>query len=143
MANTYYFKIKNLDCFVEKEGLQKVVYNVHWSYYAQHETLNDLGNPNEVYMIGTKDVSAPDPESFTSFDNLTEEMIISWIEPQLDIESMRSYLDSLLDEKIAPTKISLRLNTSIKENANTEQQSQTVVDASETEQVEASESTAT
>ena len=67
-------------------------------------------------MIGTKDVAAPDPESFTSFDDLTEETVISWIEPQLDIDSMRSYLDSLLDEKVAPTKISLSLNKPISEN---------------------------
>lgn len=122
MANTYYFKIKNLDCFVEKDGLQKVVYNVHWSYYAQHSTLNELGNPYEVYMIGTKDVAAPDPESFTSFDDLTEETVISWIEPQLDIDSMRSYLDGLLDEKVAPTKISLSLNKPISENTEAAQE---------------------
>ena len=34
MANTYNFKINAVDCHTVQDGLEKVVYNVHWSYFG-------------------------------------------------------------------------------------------------------------
>ena len=31
--NTYHFKINAVDAHVSQDGLENVVYNVHWSYY--------------------------------------------------------------------------------------------------------------
>ena len=108
MANTYFFKIKNLDCFVEKDGLQKVVYNVHWSYFGTSEG----EEPVTASIIGVESVDAPSAESFTAFESLTEEVVIGWIEAKMGeerIQSMKDSLDAQIQEKVAPTKLTLTL----------------------------------
>jgi hypothetical protein len=140
MANTYQFKIKTVECHVQKDGLSDIIYNVHWSYYAMHESFVESENDNRVYMIGTMDLAEPDPENFLDFDQITEDQVVSWIEPKLDIESMRSYLDGLLAEKVTPTKVTKTLGQTLQsENVDKQEAAQ----SESTEQVEGQESAAT
>ena len=32
--NNYTWRINAVDCYTSKDGLEKVAYNVHWSYVA-------------------------------------------------------------------------------------------------------------
>lgn len=137
MANTYSFKINAVDVHTSQNDLEKVIYNVHWSYIGQDE------NENQASMIGVQSVSDPDPENFTAFESLIQSDIIAWIEPSLPIEDMRANLDAQIAEKVAPSKQTLQVPVSLEEETTEETNSeQTVVDASEAEQVEGSESTA-
>ena len=101
MTNTYTFKINAVDVHTSQNDLEKVIYNVHWSYIAQDE------NENTASMIGVQSVEAPDAENFVAFENLVQSNIIAWIEPLMDTETMQGNLDAQIAEKVAPTKQTL------------------------------------
>jgi len=101
--NTYKFRINAVDAHVSQDGLENVVYNVHWSYIGEDE------NGNVASQIGVQHVPYVDPENFTSFDQLTQADIIAWIEPMLNVEEFQSNLDAQLAELAAPTKVTLQV----------------------------------
>ena len=108
MANTYKFQINAVDCHTVQDGLEKVVYNVHWSYIGTSD------GDESASVIGVESVEAPSAESFTAFENLTEEVVIGWIEAKMGeerIASMQTSLDAQIQEKVAPTKVTLQLPT--------------------------------
>jgi hypothetical protein len=102
MANTYSWKINAIDCYTSKDGLEKVAYNVHWSYF-----LTD--GEHTVSMIGVQSIGEPDAENFVAFENLTEEVVIGWIESAMDVEQMQENLANQLADKIAPRVVTLQL----------------------------------
>lgn len=101
--NTYYFRINAVDVHTQVGDLEKVVYNVHWSYFAEDE------NGNQASMIGTQSVEEADADNFTAFDQLVQSDIIAWIEPSMDLAQMQSNLDAQIAEKVAPTKQTLQV----------------------------------
>jgi hypothetical protein len=99
MANTYKWTINALDAKVAVEdGNENVVYTVHWGYSATDET-----GEHSASSIGTHGVEY-DADSFTAYEDLTEEMVISWLEGGLDVESMKAGLDSQIEKLITPTE---------------------------------------
>lgn len=109
MANTYNFKINAVDVHTLKDDLQKVIYNVHWSYFAEDE------NGNTASTIGVQSVEDPDPENFVAFETLVQDDIISWIEPLIDTEKMQANLDEQINEIVAPSKQTLQIPISLEE----------------------------
>ena len=107
--NTYYFKINAVDAHVSQDGLENVVYNVHWSYFGED------GNGNVASMIGVQHTPSVDPENFTPFDQLTQADIIAWIEPELNVAEFQINLDAQLAELAAPTKVTLQVPESLAE----------------------------
>ena len=103
MANTYTWDIPALDCRPKEGDLSTVVYNVHWRYNA------DDGNGNVATIIGTQSVEAPDPDNFKPYEDLTKEIVVSWIEPQMDMVDMKSNIDAQIAEKENPTTETLPL----------------------------------
>jgi len=101
--NTYKWKINAVDVHTQVGELPKVIYNVHWSYFAKDE------NGNTASMIGVQSVSEPDHENFKPFEELRESDVVAWIEPLMDLEQMQSNLDAQIAEKVAPTKQTLTL----------------------------------
>lgn len=101
--NTYYFKINAVDAHSVVGDLEKVIYNVHWSYFAEDQ------NGNIASIIGVQPLEEPNAEDFASFDSLVQSDIISWIEPFLDIDSMKATLDSKINEIVAPSKLTLQV----------------------------------
>lgn len=106
--NTYNFKINAVDCYTSKDGLEKVAYNVHWSYFGTDGT-------HTASMIGVQSIGEPDPENFVAFENLTEEQVIGWISSSMDVEQMQANLDSQIAELAAPSKVTLQLATPVVE----------------------------
>ena len=107
--NTYTFKINAVDVHTQVGDLEKVVYNVHWSYIAEDE------DGNQASMIGVQSVSEPDADNFTAFDSLVQADIISWIEPQFVLSEMQANLDAQIAEKVAPTKQTLQVPETLAE----------------------------
>ena len=101
--NTYYFRINAVDVHTQVGDLEKVVYNVHWSYFAEDE------DGNQASMIGTQTVEEADADNFTAFDQLVQSDIIAWIEPSMDLAQMQSNLDAQIAEKVAPTRQTLQV----------------------------------
>lgn len=75
MATTYAWTISALDVETQKDGLQDVVVTVHWRLRAT----DDLdGLTAEIY--GADALGSPAPESFVSFEEITEAQIVEWLE---------------------------------------------------------------
>ena len=106
--NTYTWKINAVDCYTSKDGLEKVAYNVHWSFFA-------TDGENNVSMIGVQSVGEPSPDDFTPFDQLTEEQVVSWITASMDVEQMQANLDKQIEDLVAPKVVTLQLNRPVVE----------------------------
>ena len=96
MANTYNWKINALDAKVSVGDNENVVYTVHWGLIATSEN-----EEHTVSNIGTHGVEY-DADNFVPYEDLTEEIVIGWLEEGLDVDSMKEGLDSILAEKITP-----------------------------------------
>ena len=104
MANTYNWVIGTLNAKIESDGLQNVIYKIHWRFQATDE------NENSSELIGTTSLGEPDANSFIEFDSLTQSDVENWIVSNEDVESMKSNLDAQLDEIATPTKVDLHLS---------------------------------
>lgn len=103
MANTYTWRINAVDCYTSKDGLEKVAYNVHWSYFA-------TDGEHTASMIGVQSIGEPDPENFVAFEELTEEQVVEWISAAMDVEKMQENLDKQIADLVAPKVVTLQLN---------------------------------
>jgi hypothetical protein len=115
MANTYNFRINAVDVHTAVGDLEKVIYNVHWSYFAQDE------NGNRGSVIGVQSLEEPDPANFSNFETLVQSDIIAWIEPLLDVDLLKTRVDAIVAEKAAPTKQTLQVPISLVSEESTEE----------------------
>jgi hypothetical protein len=99
MANTYNWKINALDAKVSVDDVQNVVYTVHWSLMATSEN-----GEHTVSNIGTHSVEY-DADNFVPYEDLTEEIVISWLEAGLNVESIKAGLDAQIEKLTTPTEI--------------------------------------
>ena len=101
--NDYTWRINAVDCYTSKDGLEKVAYNVHWSYFATN-------GEHTASMIGVQSIGEPNPDNFVAFEDLTEDDVISWIESAMDVEQMQANLDKQIEDLVAPKVVTLQLN---------------------------------
>jgi len=112
MANTYSWQINALDTYPSQESLTDVVYNIHWGLTATSDQTDADGNAYTANSIGTQTVAAPDADSFTAFDDLTQEIVEAWLEAsELEVDAIKASLDSQIEEKITPTSVTRQLPT--------------------------------
>lgn len=106
MANTYSWDIPAVDCRPLEEGNADVVYNVHWRYSAS----DDVAEPDTKHatIIGTQTVAAPEGD-FIPFADLTTDIVVGWITPEMDVVEMKSNLDAQIAELENPTSVTLPL----------------------------------
>jgi hypothetical protein len=92
------WKIANL----ERETVDGYVYTVHW-------TLNVTDDEYSAGSYGSIGLERPEDDELIPFEDLTEELVISWICDKMgeeQIETMISALQSQIEEQKAPTKAS-------------------------------------
>ena len=94
--NTYTWTISALDCKINENNLQDVVYTVHWEYTAANET------GITASAFGAQYVPPPSEEDFTPYDELTKEQVIGWIETYLNVPGISLYLDNQIELIINP-----------------------------------------
>jgi hypothetical protein len=94
MANTKKWVIAALDCKPTEGELTNVVFIVHWRKTAT-EVVDDKTYTTDMY--GACNISTPDAESFTAFEDLTEEGVVAWLEATLDVAAIDSALDAQID----------------------------------------------
>jgi hypothetical protein len=112
MANTYSWQINALDTYPSQDSLTDVVYNIHWGLTATSDQTDADGNVYTADSIGTQTVGAPNADGFTAFDDLTQEIVETWLEASdLDVDAIKAGLDAQLVEKITPTSVTKRLPT--------------------------------
>ena len=100
MPTVYNWVISQLNTAPSENGLTNVVKTIHWRYQATNET-----HTADVYgSAGLKDADA---ENFVSYENLTQEKVISWLESQMDVESMKTNLNGQLERLANPPIVTL------------------------------------
>lgn len=99
----FYFKVKKLDVMPDEfvsqhteryENNTKVIYGVHATAYAEK---NETSTERQI------SVSVPfnKENDFVSWENLTEEIVISWIESSIDVEGIKQSMESIIDQSVA------------------------------------------
>lgn len=108
----YKMVIHNLDVEVNKDGLENVILNVHWGYQ-----LTD--GEHIVSNIGVESLDAPNPEKFTSWEDLDanpqrEEIVLGWVKAKWGEEKVAKIEEQLakqLELKKNPPIISKRFTS--------------------------------
>jgi hypothetical protein len=87
MATTYDWGIAQVE-LIPVGDLRKVVHRCFWRCTAT----GDSGATKEQFGIIELDVNNIDPETFVSFDNLTEAQIVEWVKTKVHVQSVEAGL---------------------------------------------------
>jgi hypothetical protein len=87
MEITYTWEITAMEVILNQDGLSKVVSNIDWRLIATVD-----GKPYRAEKWAKQYVSAPDADTFTNYDELTKEQVVSWLESVLDVPQLKEYL---------------------------------------------------
>ena len=96
----YNWIISAMDVKLSEGEMKDVVYNIHW-----RRTLADGEFAADSY--GTCAVGEPTPEQFVSYEDLTKEEVESWLEANLDVESIDAGLLAQVELKKHPVDATL------------------------------------
>jgi hypothetical protein len=99
----YKWTISALDCAVNEEGLENVVKTVHWRYRGTDED----GNTAELY--GAQPVPSPNPEEFSAYETLTQEVVEGWLESIMDVEEKQKNITDQIELIKHPISVTLPL----------------------------------
>ena len=82
---TYTLNIDSVNCAISKYGLSNVVVGVNWSYVADNGIKN-------YGVSGTQEVAEPNPLEFTPLEQLTKEIVLTWLENIKDFSQYNEYM---------------------------------------------------
>ena len=74
-------QITKLEVKIESDGLSNIVHKIHFT-----KTDKEIGELKTV-VIGIGSVGLPDPENFTEYEGLTEELVMSWLDVDAALSS--------------------------------------------------------
>ena len=74
MAITYTWKLKSFKK-VTKDGLTDAVFQTYW----EKDGVDEFGNTGKFVGATPFDLTKIDPENFTPYESLTEEIVLGWI----------------------------------------------------------------
>ena len=104
MANTYTWKVSNL----ERTLADNKVYSVHYTVNAVSDEVNPNSENGGFYTAGAYGSIGLDGELTIDFADLTEEVVIGWAQEALGgdekVASIQEALDAQIAEQQAPTK---------------------------------------
>lgn len=96
MTLNYNWTISALDCVKTFDNVDNFVINVHWRYSVSDGTIS-----TDIYgSVGFEKLV--DQDGFVPFEELTETIVIGWLESTLDVKAMQSQLNEQLDNIINP-----------------------------------------
>ena len=105
MANTYSWKINQLNTKIKHDKKSNVVYNVHWSYIAK----DDSKEPYIASSIGSYSVEY-DKSIFITFSKLTKDDVVKWLEAGLDVDNKKLNLDNQIELQKNPVDNNINPN---------------------------------
>ena len=94
--------ISQLDSIPSLDGMDKVISVIHYRAQKQHEDFI-------AESYGSLSVDAPHEASFTPYDEVTKEMVESWLEAGLDTESIEANLDAQIENFLNPPIVAYAL----------------------------------
>lgn len=101
-----YWYINQLECLPKDGDLQDFVVVCHWSRLAK-ETINEKEYIASVY--GSQSFSKENVTNFIPYEELTYEIVSSWLDSSLDVEALDVNLDAQIENQVNPPVITLPL----------------------------------
>lgn len=98
------WKILKLECIPNKNGLENVVFHVHYEYIGE-KTIDGISYSASSY--GVIAVEDPDENNFTPVNELTKEQVVSWIENKIDSFALNIALEHNIESQIKPPSIEI------------------------------------
>lgn len=104
------FVISQLDSIPSLHGMDKVISTIHYRAQKVHsETIFDAETERSLEKdlftadtYGALSVEAPHEASFTPYDEVTKEMVESWLTASLDCEAIEANLDAQIQNFLNP-----------------------------------------
>lgn len=101
--------ISQLDSIPSLDGMDKVISVIHYRAQKQHEEFT-------ADTYGSLGVDAPHEASFTPYNEVTKEMVESWLEAGLDTEAIEANLDAQIENFLNPPIVAFPLPWNNSEN---------------------------
>jgi len=106
--NNYTWDCRTVDTYPTHSDSQEpvntqsdVIYNVHWRVTGSDGT-------HQSTVIGTKTLSTDDLSSFTSFDEISHDDVVSWVKASMgseEVARIEESLDKQINELANPTSV--------------------------------------
>jgi kynureninase len=103
---TFNWVIQQLDSIPSLDGMDKVISTIHWRAQKQYEE-DVVHFTADTY--GALAVDAPHEASFTPYDEVTKEMVESWLTASLDCEAIEANLDAQIANFLYPSIVAYAL----------------------------------
>jgi hypothetical protein len=94
--------ISQLDSIPSIDRMDKVISVIHWRAHKASEDFT-------ADTYGALSVDAPHEASFTPYDEVTKEMVESWLEAGLDCEAIEANLDAQIENFLNPPIVAYKL----------------------------------
>ena len=101
-----YWFINQMDSLPTDGDLKDFVINVHWNRNAK-ETINDKEYQASVY--GAQSFSKDDVANFIPYEDLTYDIVCSWLDNSMDVEALDLNLDAQIENQVNPPIVVLPL----------------------------------
>jgi hypothetical protein len=103
MAITYELDITNMEAVPTEGNLNNVVKIIYYTYIGK-ETID--GKDYWGDASGAIEINAPNSDSFTPFTDLTKDQVKQWVEPKINLSSIKEYIIKTIElQKNPPTVI--------------------------------------
>ena len=112
MATTYNWNCKTVDVHPQEAGETDVVYNVHWRVTGVSDELDPEGNAYQSTNIGTQTVPLDSESEFIPFEDLTNEIVVSWTKNAMgeeQVTSIQANIQNTIDLEINPTSVTMTI----------------------------------
>tara|TARA_R110000796_G_scaffold186132_2_gene302985 strand:+ start:819 stop:1289 length:471 start_codon:yes stop_codon:yes gene_type:complete len=109
---TYNWNCKTVDVYPLDGENTDVVYNVHWIVTGTSSQLDPDDNAYSATNIGTQQLNVSDITDFIPFEDLTNEIALSWTQAAIGSEGVTSIEDNIANaiaDKITPTSITMEI----------------------------------
>lgn len=87
--NTYTWEIQAFKVKINEGELVNVVYQIQFLYRATDGEF-------KTFVQDMATIGSPDEENYTEYENLTQDQVIGWLENSVDVDALKSFVDSKL-----------------------------------------------
>jgi hypothetical protein len=101
-----YWFINQMESLPTDGDLKNFVINVHWNRNAK-ETINEVEYQASVY--GSQSFSKDDVANFIPYEDLTYDIVCSWLDNGIDVAALDLNLDAQIENQVNPPIIVLPL----------------------------------
>lgn len=102
---TFNWRIEALEYAISENKLKQVIKSVSWVLFGEMKT---DGDPIVQAVTGVQQIEMPKPEDFIPYDQVTEQIIIGWLEELLPVDSLKKSIEASINEVLKPKTITVR-----------------------------------